>query len=167
MTDVTERMLTDYVQKLCAEQESLIARFLAETGLKPSEICLVEQPSENGRVFYPEKADRLEQIQKLNDRIDGLVKERDEAVSRLVHRHIIGKAYEVTRENIVRLAGELDEVRDERDRFRAALEKIDAMRAQTLFGEQDYMAIVNSAYTDCADIAHEALTEISKSGSEG
>lgn len=70
MTDVTEKMLNSYVQKLCAEQESLIARFLAETKLKPSEICLVEQPTENGRVFYPEKADRLEQIQKLNERID-------------------------------------------------------------------------------------------------
>lgn len=69
MSNVTEKMLDGYVRKLCAEQESMIAKYLSETGLKPSEICLVEQPTENGRIFYPEKADRLEQIQKLNDEL--------------------------------------------------------------------------------------------------
>lgn len=49
-----EDHIQSYVTKLCAEQEYLTARFLQETGLKPSEICIVDRETPTGRVFHPD-----------------------------------------------------------------------------------------------------------------
>ena len=46
--------LKDYIEKLVNEQESLTAKYMGETKLKPSEICLVEQEHGTGRVFFPD-----------------------------------------------------------------------------------------------------------------
>lgn len=47
-------LINDYIKKLCAEQESLIARYIQSTGYKPEDICLVERGTPNGRVFFPD-----------------------------------------------------------------------------------------------------------------
>lgn len=46
--------MREYYEKLMAEREYLIARYLYETGLKASDICLVERETQIGRVFYPD-----------------------------------------------------------------------------------------------------------------
>jgi hypothetical protein len=51
---VTDKQLSDYIDKLCAERDTLIARFLKETGLLPSEILLVEKETSEGRIFFPD-----------------------------------------------------------------------------------------------------------------
>lgn len=53
---VIGEQLQQYIDNLVAEQESLAAKFIAETGLKPSEIVLCEEPLKSsegyGRAFY-------------------------------------------------------------------------------------------------------------------
>ncbi len=41
-----------YLEKWTREKESLTAKYLSYTGLKPDEICLVERATDTGRVFY-------------------------------------------------------------------------------------------------------------------
>jgi hypothetical protein len=52
--DLQQAQLHDYILKLTKEKESLIANFLVETGLNPSDVCIVERATETGRVFYPD-----------------------------------------------------------------------------------------------------------------
>ena len=50
----TRELIETYIQKMNFEQESLVAKFIQETGLKPSEICLVTRQTPNGPIFYPD-----------------------------------------------------------------------------------------------------------------
>lgn len=51
---MSDEKVREYCEKLIAEKDSLVARYLYETGLKASEICLVERETQTGRVFYPD-----------------------------------------------------------------------------------------------------------------
>jgi hypothetical protein len=66
-----EQFLKDYIFKWTQEKESLTAKYLNETGLKPSDICLVERETLTGRVFYPDLKSKYEpqtpESEKLND----------------------------------------------------------------------------------------------------
>jgi hypothetical protein len=46
--------IKQYIARYTYERESLVAKFLSETGLRPSDICLVEHETPTGRVFYPD-----------------------------------------------------------------------------------------------------------------
>lgn len=49
-----ENELAEYTAKLIACKENLIARFINETGYKPSEICIVEVRDTNSTYFFPD-----------------------------------------------------------------------------------------------------------------
>ncbi len=53
---------------------------------------------------------------------EALVKENQALRAQLAHRHIIGKAYTISRESINALAGELDEARQQLSQCKEALE---------------------------------------------
>ena len=44
-----------YFQKMMKEKDSLIAKYMAHTGLSPDEIVLVEWQTTLGKVFYPDR----------------------------------------------------------------------------------------------------------------
>jgi hypothetical protein len=49
-----DEIVTDYIETLAIEKESLIAKYLLETGYLAKDICIVERATDNGRVFYPD-----------------------------------------------------------------------------------------------------------------
>lgn len=49
-----------YIKKLCSEQESLVARFINETGCLVSEVCLVEVRLPDKFVYYPDFKSKYE-----------------------------------------------------------------------------------------------------------
>ncbi len=68
--------IEDYCNKLVSEQDSLVARYLYQLGLQPSDICLVERETQTGRVFYPDLKskhfDNGDELQKLRDENEAL-----------------------------------------------------------------------------------------------
>lgn len=60
MTDELSKELNDHLKKFASEKESLIAKYLNETGLSPSDICLVTQLTETGSLFYPDVKSKYE-----------------------------------------------------------------------------------------------------------
>jgi hypothetical protein len=60
-----DEIIKNYINVLIKEQESLIAKYISETGFAPSEICIVERATENGRVFFVDK--KCKYIEELTD----------------------------------------------------------------------------------------------------
>lgn len=57
---MNDKDMQAYVSDLVKEQESMVARFMMETGLKASEIVIVERRTEFGSVYHPEAKAKLE-----------------------------------------------------------------------------------------------------------
>lgn len=56
--------IKDYMKKLVAEQESLIAKYIAATGANVNDICIVERDlgdGKFGRIFYPDLKSKYEE----------------------------------------------------------------------------------------------------------
>jgi hypothetical protein len=49
-----DSILAAYCHDMAKEKDSLIARFILETGAKASELVLVEKETDTGRVFFPD-----------------------------------------------------------------------------------------------------------------
>lgn len=79
MSDSIMETLKPYLAKLVSEQESLVARFLAATGAKVEEICIVERETQTGRVFYPDlKSNVIDDTEVVeDDDLTCLIQERD------------------------------------------------------------------------------------------
>lgn len=74
------------------------------------------------------------------ERADKAEKERDDLHARLSQRHIIGKAYEVTRETVNQLAGELDRTKEERDAQISINSALNIVGRQIMAEAQEYRA---------------------------
>lgn len=53
-TQMLSEEVQSYIKKYTEEKDSLVAKYIAETGLNPSQIVLVEHATKDGRIFYPE-----------------------------------------------------------------------------------------------------------------
>lgn len=60
MNEISEK-LQDYIKRLTEEKESLAAKFIAETGLKPSQVVICDAPTKDGlgRIFWFDKKENI------------------------------------------------------------------------------------------------------------
>jgi hypothetical protein len=98
--------LSERVAELERELDSVTECLIAEQGFRDELEKERDEISKYSALTDAELAEAFERIAELEN-------ERNELKARLVHRHIIGKVYDVTAENMNRLAGELDEVKAE------------------------------------------------------
>lgn len=96
----TEARQTSFVRLCAAENERLTERIAA---------------------MGAERDSTKSQLKEIEGQLKDMTAERDQLRAQLVHRHILGKVYDVTAESINRLAGELDEVTVERDELKASV----------------------------------------------
>lgn len=102
-----------------------------EKQIKAKDARIVELEVElfhsQGSVEHFEKTRQvwIDRCEQKGQRISELQAELDAANAQLAHRHIIGKSYDVTAENINKLAGELEEMKEENADLKQKLEKVE------------------------------------------
>lgn len=108
-----------------------------------------------------------------NDEWEALRKERDELHARLAQRHIIGKAYEVTRETVNRLAGELEETKEQHAIQMKVRDKVDATEIAEyrteifdLQKERDELKAINGFMTLGRDFNLKRVENLEKTNDE-